>query len=406
MDHQVSSLQHEHHLSASEPHLHPTLQATQPASSSSTHLQALAQQQESSSSYVLPDGTTASYFTQEYKPLDLGYVETVISEEAPCANGSSGSNVPDAHTAIHQQSGQYYHPPEDQPQLPPLHQPLEPRSKRKRVLDTNSIGVLGLDRNGLLLVKAALAHNISTKVFDPQTKVHNELSKVKFVDRPSALTKDTAVIFICVDDPHLKHDLVMGKESVFSHITKQTVIVDITNTSDYYNGHFAQHCTRKGVKLLNAPFHGLRNYDYVQLLLVSGSYTAYQQAYFALDAVAKRVVYLDQNHLSAPRITTIVAMVAAGKVLLIAEAITLTAQLGLEINVEALVEQNNSEISAMVQVLLNSTAMPMHATSISNIDSDIRLCRLLSDVHCAPSPLMASTSEVFKAQVRSQSLRK
>ena len=295
-------------------------------------------------------------------------------------------------------------PPPAQQQQQPSHalqldQPPPP--KRSKIFN-RTVGVIGADLNGLQIIRAVTSRDISVLVYDQTTRVQEDISRVKHVDTPADLARETQIIFLSVSDPSTKHDIIVGKDGVFKKCTKRTCIIDVTNSAEFYNAVFSQYCRDKGVHLLNAPFHGLRNTGHVKLLLASGSYEAYAASMFALQAVAKTTVFLDDNPLSAPRVTTIVSIVTAAKVLLIAEAISLTSQLGLNVNIESLIEQNDQDLSAMVHAMYHQVtkAAPMRENIASHCQADSRLCLMLADSKCVSLPLMASSYEIMKSHVR------
>ena len=189
-------------------------------------------------------------------------------------------------------------------------------------------------------------------IYYHDVRFHKDLIAAKFVDTPAALAQHAKVVFICLADPTAKQEHCTGKFGVFTRTTKDSSVVDVTATSEYHATLFSQSCRDHKVHLINSPIHGLISHGQVEILLVSGSFVAFTNAGFAMQTFAKHIHYMNNLPLTAPRATTILAVVQATKVLLIAEAMTMATHLGLRLeNMQQLISMNSGDIPSSIQAI-------------------------------------------------------
>ena len=115
----------------------------------------------------------------------------------------------------------------------------------------DSISILGVDVNTVLIARAALSQNIRVFIYDHDIRFHKDLIGAKFVDTPAALAQHAKVVFICLADPTAKHEQCTGKFGLFTRTTKDSSVVDVTATSEYYATLFSQSCRDHKVHLIN-----------------------------------------------------------------------------------------------------------------------------------------------------------
>ena len=280
-------------------------------------------------------------------------------------------------------------------------------SKRQKFAYDTNMSVLGVTANTILIVKAALSKFVPVFIYDNEIKFHKDLIGAKFVDTPSLLTRYSKVVFICTQDVNLKMKLCTGKMGLFTYVTKEHTIIDVTQSSEYHQSLFASQCNKFKVKALSAPIHGLRSQPQLDVLLVAGPFDSYTSAAFMMQLFSKHVHFVDSLHLTAQRATTILAAVQTAKVLLVAEALALSSHLGLELDtMQTLIDMNSGDMSSSLKHI-NAYPKGLHP-SISPAGlakDDVKLGILLADSHGIPIPLFSAAHEVLKSQTRAQASR-
>ena len=280
-------------------------------------------------------------------------------------------------------------------------------SKRAKFAYETSLSVLGVEANTILIVKAALSKCVPVFVYDSEIRFHKDLVGAKFVDTPSLLTRYSKVVFICQQDANLKMQMCTGKMGLFTYVTKEHTIVDVTQNSEYHISLFATQCSKYQVKSLNAPIQGLRSQGQIDVLLVSGPFDSYTNAAYMMQLFAKHVHFIDTLPLTAQRATTILAAVQAAKVLLVAEALAMSSHLGLELDtMQTLIDMNNGDIPTSLQhINAYPKGLPPSISPAGLAQNDVKHGILLADSHCIPIPLFSAVHEILKSQTRAQASR-
>ena len=280
-------------------------------------------------------------------------------------------------------------------------------AKRTKFSYDTSLSTLGVDANAILIVKATLSKCVPVFVYDREIRFHKDLVGAKFVDSPSILTRYAKVVFVCQTDANLKLQQCTGKLGLFTYVTKEHTIIDVTQSSEYHTSLLVTSCSKYKVKSLNAPIHGLRSQGQIEVLLASGPFDSFTNAAYMMQLFAKHVHFMDTMPLTAKRAATILAAVQAARVLLVAEALAMSSHLGLELDsMQTLIDMNNGDIpSSLQQINSYPKGLPPSISPAGLTQNDVKHGILLADSHCIPIPLFSAAHEILKSQTWAQASR-
>jgi len=247
-------------------------------------------------------------------------------------------------------------------------------------MNTTKIGWIGLGTMGIPMSQRLISADYPVTVYNRNREKETALKNAgaATADKPSALIKNTDVVFLMVSDDQAIDDIFQGDDGLLGAATSGKLIINMSTVSPAISVDMAAKCREQGSAYLDAPVSGSvkQALDGQLVIMVGGERSAYEKATPLFQHLGKLALYLgDQGKGNTAKlaINLLLSIHSQG----LAEAILFAQQSGIKTE-DFMTIFNNGAMSNVYAKIKGDAIIAGNynaAFSIKNIAKDLRLAK-------------------------------